>query len=664
MLAALVVALAGALDWNPATIVPKLADCPPVPAASAVAALANDNRSRAGTLRDGVLTLRLVARTAAWRPDGPAGCALSVHAFAEEGGPVQVPGPLIRVTAGTPVHVIVRNALPTPIWLRGLQDRSPGTLDSVEVAPGASREFRFVATTPGAWYYWAGGVAAPVPVSNIDGQLVGALIVDPPGEAGDVAVDDRVLVLTRWTPNGTSANEGFQLNAFNGRSWPATERLTYPAGDSVHWHVINAADATHEMHLHGFYFRLEAKGFAIRDTLPLRLGPRMRVTAVLRPGEWMSIAWLPERPGNWLFHCHLVTHMAGAQRLDRMPAAPGTSTGDAGHEHDAPASGNHALDHMGGLVLGVEVQPSAAAGADGTPDPAVGPKIRALDVFASSSANRFGDQPGYGFVVQDGPRPPGADSIRIPGTPLLLTRGEPVRIAVHNRLAFPISVHWHGIELDSYYDGVGGFSGLGQRIAPMIAPADSFVVRFTPPRAGTFMYHVHGESGEELASGLYAPLIVLEPGTSFDPRTDRVFVLEDGGPGEGGPLFINGTAAPDTMEMVAGTTYRLRVIYITANDVVFTTLSGPGGPVTARTIAFDGHDVPIDQALARPLRQPAGPGHTLDFAFTPDAPGDYVLTIARTRTDLAPIEEIARRARGEDLTRGPVTTLPIRVRSP
>ena len=99
--------------------------------------------------------------------------------------------------------------------------------------------------------------------------------------------------------------------------------------------------------------------------------------------------------------------------------------------------------------------------------------------------------------------PPRADSIRIPGSPLILTRGEPVRIAVHNRLTIPISVHWHGIELDSYFDGVGGFSGAGKRIAPMIAATDSFVVRFTPPRAGTFMYHVHGERGEELASGLY-----------------------------------------------------------------------------------------------------------------------------------------------------------------
>jgi FtsP/CotA-like multicopper oxidase with cupredoxin domain len=81
----------------------------------------------------------------------------------------------------------------------------------------------------------------------------------------------------------------------------------------------------------------------------------------------------------------------------------------------------------------------------------------------------------------------------------------------------------------------------------MIAPNDSFVVRFTPPRAGTYMYHVHGERGEELAAGLYAPLLVLEPGAPYDPRTDRTFVLADGGPVGGRPIFVNGSATPDTV---------------------------------------------------------------------------------------------------------------------
>src|SRR5688500_18147420 len=76
-----------------------LSSCPALPSPPRNAAVPNDNRVRAGTLQGGVLTLRLVAQRAAWRPDGPSGCALGVHAFAEEGKQATTPGPLIRVAS-------------------------------------------------------------------------------------------------------------------------------------------------------------------------------------------------------------------------------------------------------------------------------------------------------------------------------------------------------------------------------------------------------------------------------------------------------------------------------------------------------------------------------------------------------------------------------------
>ena len=626
------------------------ADCRhlPAPPATATAAVPNDNRTRAGVIRDGVLTLRLVARDAAWRPDGPAGCALTVRAFAEEGRSTSIPGPMIRVAVGTEVHVSVRNALATTVWMRGLQDRRPGVLDSVEIAAGASGDFRFTATQAGAWYYWAGAADAHYPTSGANGQLVGALVVDRPKTAGEKPASDRVMVLTRWTPNGTVENRGFQLNALNGRSWPNTERLQYTVGDSVFWHVINASNSTHEMHLHGFYHRLVARGY---DVDSLRASTNgiggMRVTGVLRPGEWNSVAWSPDRAGNWLYHCHLLTHMSGEQHLDRMPGAVATKESHGG----AHRASNHAMDDMGGLVIGLDVRPSRVAATTRRADTASRP-ARTIDIFANTRARWFGEASGYGFVVQEGSVPPALDSIRIPGTPLILTRGEPVRITVHNRLATPISVHWHGIELESYFDGVGGFSGSSNRIAPMIAAGDSFVVRFTPPRAGTFMYHVHGESGKELSSGLYAPLIVVEPGATFDTRTERVVVFADGGPRDGDPIFMNGTATPDTMVLVTGTTYRIRTIYIGADDIYFTTLRGPGGPVTVQLLALDGYDLPAGPPVMTPMRLPTGPGHTRDMLFTPSEPGAYAIDVVR------------RLNTGGGITTGPTTIMPIRVRAP
>lgn len=66
-----------------------------------------------------------------------------------------------------------------------------------------------------------------------------------------------------------------------------------------------------------------------------------------------------------------------------------------------------------------------------------------------------------------------------------------LEITVLNPLGESTALHWHGMELDSVYDGVHGWSGAGRNLAPMIEPGGSFVVRFTPPRTGTFIYHTH-----------------------------------------------------------------------------------------------------------------------------------------------------------------------------
>jgi FtsP/CotA-like multicopper oxidase with cupredoxin domain len=623
------------------------ADCRHLPATPARSAMPNDNRVRAGTLRDGVLTVRLVARTSAWRPDGANGCALAVHAFAEEGRAAQVPGPLLRVRAGTEVRLRVRNTLDAPIWMRGLQDRAAGVaLDSAEIAPGTTRDFQFVAKTPGSWIYWAGGAASRLIAGDAFGQLVGAMIVDSANAPAHARAGERVLVLTRWKADGKGDNDSYQLNAFNGLSWPSSERLRYTVGDSVRWRVLNATNAVHEMHLHGFFFRLEARGFAL-DTVgvPQPGVGDMRVTSVLRPGEWLTMSWSADRAGNWLFHCHLVTHMSGNQRLDRMSGAAAVESNLA---HEVKATVNRAHHDMGGLVLGLEVRPAEVGhgGVTVAREAAVPP--RSIALFANARPRTFGEKDGFGFVMQEGPSAPARDSIRIPGSPLILVRGEPVRIAVHNRLSQPISVHWHGLELESYFDGVGGFSGAGARVAPAIAPNDSFIVRLTPPRAGTYMYHVHGERGEELASGLYGPLLVVDSSRPYDPRTERVFVIADGGPGSRKPLFINGSATPDTMVMVVGTAYRLRFIYITANNVVLTTLRSPAGPVTVRRLAFDGHDqTPV---ISFPMRVPLGPGHTVDFEYTPTAPGELALDVGY--------------APSSGVTNVAATTMPIRLRIP
>src|SRR5215204_5402581 len=153
----LIVILAIAPGGSTTRTATSAAECRHLPVAPTDRAIPNDNRAPAGTVHDGVLTVRLVAHAVAWQPDGTSGCALSVNGFAEEGRPTQIPGPLIRVTAGTEVRVSVHNALTKTLWVRGLQDHVAGILDSAAVLPGAAHDFRFMANAPGArptWRTW------------------------------------------------------------------------------------------------------------------------------------------------------------------------------------------------------------------------------------------------------------------------------------------------------------------------------------------------------------------------------------------------------------------------------------------------------------------------------------------------------------------------------
>ena len=93
----------------------------------------NDNRTPAGRVRHGVLAIHLDARTARWRPEGVSGPALPIFAFAEEGHTPLVPGPLIRVPAGTEVRATLRNSLPKPLVVGGLQERPATALDSINL---------------------------------------------------------------------------------------------------------------------------------------------------------------------------------------------------------------------------------------------------------------------------------------------------------------------------------------------------------------------------------------------------------------------------------------------------------------------------------------------------------------------------------------------------
>ena len=580
----------------------------------------NDLRAPAGTLTNGVLTLRLEARDGAWYPDGPDGMMRPVAAFAEAGKPLQVPGPLVRVPAGTRVRITVRNGLAEPLRLFGLGAQRGPAADSIVVAPGAEVEVSFDATTPGVYYY--AGKTSPVPLlerGGFDSQLNGAIVVDPPG----APPADRLFLMSWWFGLDSTAVSGLAPGStivINGRSWPHTERLHASQGDSLEWRWINLTDVPHPMHLHGFYFRVTASGdgAAWRDIAPE--ARQLAVTEIVRPGMTMAMHWTPQRAGNWIFHCHFAGHMTSMDGLNKDRRHPD----DVADAHPTNGASVHDQHFMAGLILGIAVTPTGAA-------PVPTAAARSLRLFVRSKPHMYGPYAGYGYALGGTPEEGEAHAFSVPGPTLMLRRNEPVSVTIINQSHDKAAVHWHGIELESFTDGVPGFSGYGTSLLPAIPPGDSLTVRFTPPRAGTFMYHSHFNEFQQLGSGMYGAIVVLDSGETFDPETDRILVVSDGGPilnviqGPFPPTLLNGSVTPPPMALRAGTRYRLRVINIRTDFPADLALLEGGTPVTWRMIARDGADLPAGQQTVGPATLAFAPGQIYDFEFTPAKPGDLTL---------------------------------------
>ena len=563
----------------------------------------NDNRLPAGRLSNGVLTVRLEARPATWRPERSQGPIITTAAFAVEGQRLQIPGPMIRVPVGTEIRATVRNRLLQPMWLYGMGNKR-GMGDSVAIAVGASKEITFRVSEPGAFYYAARTTSKSVIDRGAeDSQLGGIIIVDPAGVTPDPR--ERFVAITMWGTLDPTSRGGVNANslfAFNGLSWPRTERFELTQGDSAHWRFVNISSFDHPLHLHGFYFRVNAKGDGNRDTLYTPEQRRMAVTEYITPFQTLSLSWSPNRSGNWIFHCHFAGHIAAAGTFDadRTVLAP--------HVAGLHGSGEH---RMRGLVFQMTVKPRGAI-------VQAGRATRPIRLIVRSKTKVYGDYIGYSYAL--GGTPGEQDTtMKAPGPVLELTRGERVAVTIVNRTHEGAAVHWHGIELESYSDGVPGVSGEGRRILPMIPAGDSLTVAFTPPRAGTFMYHSHSNEFQQLASGMYGAIIVREPGVPKDPN-ERLIVIGDNGPivsfldpKKFPRALVNGSVTPDTLDVAGGVPTRVRMISIRAEFPVEASLLDGDKPVQWRIVSKDGMPTTQLQSQPRASTMIAGAGDIYDL---------------------------------------------------
>jgi len=578
----------------------------------------------AGTLTNaGKLQVHLVLTQGRWFPEADDGPSTVIQTITEEGKPPHDPAPTLRVREGTAIEVTIRNALDKKARIFGLYERPKKFAEEhFELAAGETKTVSFVPGPSGVYLYAADTTKGDlVSRYTVDIEMNGVIIVDP--KVGPVPVD-HTFVLSNWFqpgPDPKKENEGsHELWAMNGKMWPHTERLTMQTGAPQRFIVANATIEPHPMHLHGNYFTVVNENEDGDHAISVATDHRLSEVTHPVPSFGTSVLdFALQRPGRWLFHCHMLYH----------------TQPELGINDDWQKDPHR---HMSGLVIGMEAVGGAKL-AKAKPQPA---RHLVLDIKPRDQKYR-GDLRGIQTSISEAGTQLKSQNVRI-GPVLNITRGQPVEIEIRNALQEPTAVHWHGIELDSFYDGVGGYGGTGSTVTPMIEPGKSFVVRFTPPRAGTFIYHSHYRDVQQVSTGLYGALIVREPGEK-PTENDLIFLLAGDGPEDDAPFLLNGEEKPGELVMVEGKQYRLRFISMRTAKGRTMRLLRDGQPAKWTRWAKDGADLPAALRTSVDAEQMLLPGETFDYLFTPDSPGSLSLETGRKDPEIKVLIRVMARSR-------------------
>jgi len=222
----------------------------------------------------------------------------------------------------------------------------------------------------------------------------------------------------------------------------------------------------------------------------------------------------------------------------------------------------------------------------------------------------------------------------VPGPVVRARQGERLSIRLGNGLDRATTLHCHGLRLPNGMDGVPDLT------QTPVAPGGSFTYAFDLPDAGTYWYHPHTQTSEQVGRGLYGALIVEE---TEPPQVDRelVWVMDDWRIDDAGALAgefnhphdishggrignlitVNGAELED-VPVRAGERIRLRLINA-ANGRVFG-LKFEG--LEPRVIAIDGH--PVAPHAPEGGRVVMGPGQRRDLILDmAGKPGDRLAVV-------------------------------------
>ncbi|AWV88676.1 multicopper oxidase family protein [Bradymonas sediminis] len=210
---------------------------------------------------------------------------------------------------------------------------------------------------------------------------------------------------------------------------------------------------------------------------------------------------------------------------------------------------------------------------------------------------------------------------QVPGPVLRVKLGEEVLVRFKNDLPQATTIHWHGVRVPNAMDGVPGVT------QDAIEPGESFEYRFVPKDAGTFWFHPHHQTPEQVGRGLYGVLVV-EDAEPLGYTRDEMWVLDDwklGRDGQIDPRFVtrhdlshdgrwgrditvNGESHK-VMEVRPGERLRLRLLDASNGRVYQLRFDGLDAKVIATDGMYTGKPVTL-------LGQKTAPGNRLDVDIT------------------------------------------------
>ena len=265
------------------------------------------------TLADGTKVFDLVAQINKWELEP----GKVVDAWTYNG---TVPGPMIRLAIGDKAQIRLQNELPlaTDLHLHGLNidNTSDGVAPYTQdvIRPGGSYTYEYTADEQAVAMFhphFQSQIGMP---NGMFGTIIVGDISIPRGSTVGLETIPADLQIAHEIPMvlNDSGVIGFSLN---GKSFPATAPLVAQQGEWALIHYYNEGSQAHPMHMHQFDQIVVAK-----DGYPVDY-PYTADVVNVAPGERYSVLVQLDKPGTWVWHCHILPHVENEERMFGMVTA-------------------------------------------------------------------------------------------------------------------------------------------------------------------------------------------------------------------------------------------------------------------------------------------------------------------------------------------------------